>query len=233
VQYFAPRSWAAFNAQDLDLSTSPALLTDGQVVVGGKGGVAYLLNGAALGGIGGDRAALTSGCGNDIDGGPAEVGTTVYLPCLAGVMAVRASASPPRLSVLWSSATGGGPPIVAGGLVWTIGQDGTLSGLDPATGAVRAQAHIGSPASHFPTPSVGEGLLLAPAAEHVVAFPARSASAAPAPTTTNTTGAKAAAPAHGSSGNGVSATLLVVGLAVLGGAAAVAFGFWLARRARR
>jgi outer membrane protein assembly factor BamB len=238
VQYFAPRSWASLNANDLDLSTAPALLSDGQVVVGGKGGVSYLLNGAALGGIGGDKAALTSGCGNDIDGGPSEVGTTVFLPCLAGVMAVRASSSPPTLSVLWRSATGGGPPIVAGGLVWTIGQDGVLSGLDPVTGAVRRQAHIGSPANHFPTPSVGDGLLLAPAAEQVVAFTARAATAPPASTTTTTnakttTSAKAAAPVPAPGGGGGVSTPVVVAIVVLAVVAIAVLGGVLARRARR
>jgi hypothetical protein len=71
---------------------------------------------------------------------------------------------------------------VAGGLVWTIGQDGTLDGLDPATGAVRQQASVGAPANHFPTPAVGDGVLLAPAADRVVAFAAPSTST-PAPTT--------------------------------------------------
>ena len=65
---------------------------------------------------------------------------------------------------------GWGPPIVAAGLVWTIGQNGTLYGLDSSTGAVRQQAVIGAPANHFPTPSVGDGLLLAAAANQVVAF---------------------------------------------------------------
>ncbi|HXY26890.1 MAG TPA: PQQ-binding-like beta-propeller repeat protein, partial [Acidimicrobiales bacterium] len=32
VQYFAPKDWAAQSSQDLDLSTAPALLADGQVV---------------------------------------------------------------------------------------------------------------------------------------------------------------------------------------------------------
>ncbi len=58
-----------------------------------------------------------------------------------------------------------GPPIVAGGLVWTIGSDGVLYGLNPTSGTVTEQATIGAPANHFPTPSVGAGLLLAPSSE--------------------------------------------------------------------
>jgi outer membrane protein assembly factor BamB len=193
LQYFAPSAWAAGNSQDLDMSIAPALLSDGLVMLAGKSRIIYLLNATHLGGIGGQLATLAgtqhglvgSMCGDDIDGGVAVVGTTVYLPCLSGIIAVRASASPPALRLLWSSGTGGGPPIVAAGLVWTIGQNGVLYGLDPATGKVRQQVAIGSPANHFPTPSAADGLLIAACAQNVVAF------AAPAP------GAAAASPAAG------------------------------------
>jgi hypothetical protein len=80
---------------------------------------------------------------------------------------------------------------VAAGLVWTIGQNGMLYGLDPATGRVRQQATIGAPANHFPTPSVGDGLLLAPGADRVVAFAAPAPGARP----TVTPAAPAASPA--------------------------------------
>jgi len=188
LQFFAPTTWATNNSQDLDMSTAPVLLPDGQVVLAGKSRIVYLLNGAHLGGIGGQQATLGdeshaingSACGNDIDGGIAMVGMTVYLPCTSGIIAVRVTQSPPALHLLWSSGIGGGPPIVAAGLVWTIGQNGMLYGLDPATGKVRQQVAIGAPANHFPTPSVGDGLLLAACADNVVAF------AAPAPGATTT-----------------------------------------------
>ncbi|MGO9082528.1 MAG: PQQ-binding-like beta-propeller repeat protein [Streptosporangiaceae bacterium] len=174
LQYFAPVTWASDNASDLDFSTEPALLADGQVIAAGKSGDVYLLTAAHLGGIGGQRATLRSACGGVIDGGSAVTGETVFLPCKSGIIAVQASASPPPLRLLWRSGTGGGPPILAGGLVWTIGQDGTLSGLSPGTGQVRQQVQIGAPANHFPTPSAADGLLLAAAARQVVAFPAAS-----------------------------------------------------------
>ena len=174
LQFFAPSTWASNNSHDFDMSTAPVLLSDGQVVLTGKSRIVYLLNGAHLGGIGGQQAALGPVGSDDIDGGAAVVGTTVYLPCLSGILAVQAASSPPALRLLWNSGTAGGPPIVVAGLVWTIGQNGTLYALDPSTGAVRQQATIGVPANHFPTPSVGDGLLLAPAAEQVVAFTASS-----------------------------------------------------------
>ena len=175
LQYFAPSSWPSDNAHDLDMSTAPALLSDGQVVAAGKARIVYLLDGTTLGGIGNQEASLPAACTSDIDGGVAVVGATVYLPCLNGPIAVQASASPAGVHLLWGAPVGGGPPIVAAGLVWTIGQNGVIYGLDPSTGAVREQATIGAPANHFPTPSVGAGLLLAPAADRIVAFTASSA----------------------------------------------------------
>jgi hypothetical protein len=106
-----------------------------------------------------------------VDGGNAVSGRVVYLPCLTGIVAVRATTSPPALHRLWATGTGGGPPILAAGLVWTIGRSGVLYGLDPVHGAIRQRATVGRLANHFPAPSVGEGLLLVAAARQVVAFP--------------------------------------------------------------
>jgi hypothetical protein len=233
LQYFAPTTWASDNASDLDLSTAPALLADGQVVAAGKSQIAYLLNGASLGGIGGQQALLSTRCGNDITGGDAFVGTTVYLPCLSGVLAVVATNAPAGLRLLWRSGAGGGPPITAAGLVWTVGQNGILYGLNPATGGVQVHAAVGAPANHFPTPSVGAGLLLVPAADRVVAFsaPASVSGTSTTTTTTSTTSTTTlrsttstthaeAAPTHpgssSGSGDGVIAVAVVGGLALAG-----------------
>jgi outer membrane protein assembly factor BamB len=236
LQYFAPRSWASDNAHDLDISMVPALLSDGQVLGAGKSRTAYLLDGGHLGGIGGEEASLATGCQDDIDGGVAVVGTTVYIPCLAGIMAVRATSSPAGLRILWSSGRGGGPPIVAAGMVWTIGQDGMLYGLSPVTGVVRQSASVGTVANHFPTPSVGDGLLLAPTAMSVVAFTASPTPNTPttkAPTTTPTTSPMTLGSDSGSSsGGGLSNGTVAV--SVIGGVLAVAFaGAWLIGRRRR
>jgi hypothetical protein len=84
---------------------------------------------------------------------------------------------------------------VAGGLVWTISLTGTLYGLDPQTGQVRQQATIGAVANHFPAASVGAGLLLAPAANRVVAFRATGTPGAPASPAAASTAPASAAPA--------------------------------------
>ena len=158
-------------------------------------------------------------------------GTTVYLPCTSGIVAVAAVKSPAALHLLWSSGTGGGPAIVAAGLVWTIGQNGTLYGLSPATGTVRQQASIGVPANHFPTPSAADGLLLAPSADHVVAFAASGSGSgsgsASAPASASASSSAAPPPASG----GVLpahaiAGIVVAALALIGGMS------WLAWRRR-
>ena len=237
LQYFAPASWATDNSHDLDMSTAPALLADGQVVGAGKARIVYLLNGSSLGGIGGQQASLTDACGEDIDGGVAVEGTTVYLPCLSGPIAVRATDSPAGLRLLWSSSVGGGPPIVAGGLVWTIGSDGVLYGLKPTSGAVQEQATIGAPANHFPTPSVGAGLLLASSAERVVAFRAASSAPAPARTTTTASGPATTVPSTtvpttvpAAHPGGTSPWIIVA--AVVGSIAVLGVLTWLIRRRR-
>jgi outer membrane protein assembly factor BamB len=170
VQYFAPDAWPYDNAHDQDMSTAPVLLPDGQVVLAGKSRIVYLLDGADLGGIGEGEANLGSACSDDIDGGSALVGSVVYLPCVAGPIAVRYTESPASLKILWSASVGGGPPLYAAGLVWTIGQNGVVYGLNPSTGSVRQQVDVGKPANHFPTPSVGDGLFLVPSAYRVDAF---------------------------------------------------------------
>ncbi|MGH9020258.1 MAG: PQQ-binding-like beta-propeller repeat protein [Acidimicrobiales bacterium] len=168
-QFFAPASWRSDNANDLDLSMAPALLANGLGGWASKGGRAFLLRAGHLGGVGHQLRLLSGVCGDDIDGGAAVVGDVVYLPCLSGVVAVRAS-TPSSLTVVWASADGGGPPVVVGGEVWSVGQDGVLYGLNPATGHLVTQRRVGAVATHFPTPGVGAGLLLVATANSVVAF---------------------------------------------------------------
>ncbi len=242
-QYFAPSSWPANNQQDLDMTTEPVLLSDGDVLIAGKSRIAYLLDGSHLGGIGGQKASLGSICNQDVDGGSATIGTTVYLPCLGGIVAVRAVASPPSLKLVWGPGAGGGPAIDAAGRIWTIGQDGTLYGLSPATGAVLQQASVGTLANHFPTPAVADGLMLVPTADQVVAFAAPAtgaaatvppaASAGTAPVNHAAAGRAAGDPAVTATGGGIPtaavAAIVLLGLALIGG---IAWFSWVLRRRR-
>jgi outer membrane protein assembly factor BamB len=226
LQFFAPSGWAADNSEDLDMSTAPVLLPGGQVLLTGKSAVVYLLNEAHLGGIGSQQASLGAACSQDIDGGYALSGRTAFLPCRTGIIAVGASAAPPALRLLWSSGTGGGPPVIAAGRVWTIGQNGILYGLDPATGATRQQALVGAVANHFPTPAVADGLLLVPAARDVVAFAATDSASAPVTTPASSPASHPNRPV--ASGGGPPAG--VIAIIVIAALIAVSGGAWLARR---
>ncbi len=167
-QLFAPSNWLADNIADRDLgSSSPALLQNGTIVQAGKSQRAFLLSQASLGGIGGQLGVIPLCQSADVDGGDAVVGSIVYLPCQGGTIALQTT---PSLSVLWQAADDiGAPPIYAGGLVWSI-HGSNLYALDPATGAIVQTLDVGGEANHFPTPAVGDGLLLAPSTDQVYAF---------------------------------------------------------------
>jgi len=227
LQFFAPADWATNDGNDLDMSTEPVLLPDGQVILAGKSQVVYLLNGNHLGGIGKQQAEISPVCSTNIDGGTAHVGMTAFLPCESGVLAVKATRSPAALHVLWSANVSSGPPIVAGGLVWTIGQNGKLYGLDPATGKIRQQTTVGTPANHFPTPGIGAGLMLVPSARNVVAF--RTSAAGSVASSAARDNPRSASPGR-ATGSGVVAGIVLACL-VAGGALGVFI--WFIRRQRR
>ena len=155
----------------------------------------------------------------------------MFLPCVSGPVAVQATASPARLRPLWQASSGGGPPIVAAGMVWTIGQDGTLYGLNPTTGAVEQHRSVGVMANHFPTPSVGGGLFLVPTANRVVAFTTTSSQSAAGTTTTTTAPTpttRTTTPPPAPSNGFPAWTIVVIVLGVL--AAVGSGGWWLLRR---
>ncbi len=103
---FAPATWAADNAGDLDLSSmSPAVLPGGRLLAVGKRGTGYLLRAARLGGIGGQLAQLRI-C--PAFGAAAVSGAVAYVPCEGGGMAAVAVAND-QLRVLWR-----GPAAAAG-----------------------------------------------------------------------------------------------------------------------
>lgn len=168
---WAPQNWAQLNQSDTDLgSMSPALLPDGLVFATGKEGPGYLLRQAHLGGIGGEAFRGDTCPRGGAYGGAAVDGDTVYVPCVSGgLAALRIDANTPAFSVQWRAAgapggTAASTPIVAYGLVWTVAAQrgarwsGTLLGLDPATGAVRAGIPLGA-VPHFPSPAAAGGSL--------------------------------------------------------------------------
>ncbi len=167
TQYFAPSTWQTDNSSDFDLGSSPpALLSNGTILQVGKSSTAYLLNQASLGGIGGQIGSPISACGSDSDGGRRHLGDRRLRP-----LRQRGAGDPdqPAWRAVADVIGRARPPITAGGLVWSLGGS-TLYGLDPTNGDTVEQVSVGGAANHFPTPSVGDGLLLAPSTDQVHAF---------------------------------------------------------------
>ena len=165
---FAPATWAADNAGDLDLgSASPAWLAGGKILAVGKRGTAYLLNARHLAGVAAPlaQAALCSAFG-----GMAVRGTVAYVPCISGGMAAVDTAGG-RIRVLWRGPAGAqGSPVAGGGAVWVTDWDsGVLYQLDPATGRVTHQISLAAPLPHFASPSLSGRLALVGTISGVVA----------------------------------------------------------------
>ena len=115
--------------------------------------------------------ASLSVCSGDRDGGRAAKGSVVYVPCPNGVTAIKISTKAPHLKQLWTDNDGAaGATIIADGLVWTIGGDSAVHGLNPANGKEVVSIPFGGFANNFRTPSVGDGLLLLPGTDQVFAF---------------------------------------------------------------
>ena len=167
---FYLKDWQQLSGDDLDLGTGDPVLVDGFVFQVGKTDTAYLLRQGHLGGEDGEVASLPV-CHGDPDGGHAVMGSVVYVPCPNGVTAIRVSAKAPYLKQLWTDNDGAaGAPIIADGLVWTIGADNAVHGLNPANGKQVVSIPFGGSANHFPTPSAADGLLLLPGTSQVFAF---------------------------------------------------------------
>jgi hypothetical protein len=187
ADYFVPRDWKALDNADEDLGgTGPVLFHGpGGAIALGKNGMAYLLNPARLGGIGGALAERKVSSEEIINAAAAystPKGTYVVfkgegLECPArrrgNLTALRIQPGSPAISVAWcADEHGTGSPIVSmadpegtDAIVWGLGAegDGRLRGFDADTGAVvfdgggagDAMTHI----SRFQTPIIANGRL--------------------------------------------------------------------------
>ena len=166
---FTPSDWADLNGGDVDLgSVSPALLDSSLVFQIGKSGVGYLLQTDHLGGIGGQ--VYSARVCNGAYGGTAYSPPYLYVPCREGLVAIKIGPAPSFATQWRGPSFNAGPPIVAGGVVWTLDlSEGTLYGLDPTSGETRYREPVGS-VSHFTTPSATHGGLLVAATRQVIAF---------------------------------------------------------------
>ncbi len=174
LSYFAPSNWAEDNADDGDLgSTSPVVLDTGQLFDVGKESTAYLLDGTALGGIGGQLASLDV-CNSQ--GGSAYRSPDVYVVCQDDGEIDQVKVGPGDVMTrgwTWRSPTGGASsPTVAGGVVWSIDLGASkLYGINPATGATSysLSLDVGTP-EHFAAPSAAAGMIVVAGSAAVEAF---------------------------------------------------------------
>jgi outer membrane protein assembly factor BamB len=150
---FAPSVWPQDNRDDLDLGSMSPVVLRNAVVIAGKRGMVYLLR-PTLGGVGGQVSSL-DGCAGY--GGAAFAGTTVLMPCDAGVRALDVSST--KLRWLWGPVARLGSPALARGVVYALDRgSGRLVKLDLATGKRRAEVAVGA-VTRFATP--------APVGDHV------------------------------------------------------------------
>jgi hypothetical protein len=173
LDFFAPATWAADNASDLDLGSSQPVLAAGNATfIMGKRGVGYLLSTGHLGGIG-HQLASRSICASF--GAASVAGDVVYEPCSGGRMAaIAVNAQHRKITVLWRGPSGAaGSPVVGGGAVWVTRYSpngGTLYELNPATGAVRSQVSIADGMPHFSSLSLAGGIAFVSTLHGVVAI---------------------------------------------------------------
>jgi outer membrane protein assembly factor BamB len=169
TSFWRPTNAAELNSNDTDLgSVGPALLGGGRLFAIGKEGVGVTLSASNLGGIGG-QLFQAEVCGGGSFGGTAYQAPLLFVPCTDGLVALGVSGN--SFSTAWRSGSfNAGPPIVAGGAVWSIDTDsGTLTAFAPDSGRVVATDSLGT-VTHFATPSAGGGRLFAPASDRVIAF---------------------------------------------------------------
>jgi hypothetical protein len=98
------------------------------------------------------------------------VAPVVYVSCADGVRAVRIRPGGIGFDLVWHGpAAAAGPPVVGGGLVWDVGKDHFLYGLDPGTGAVVSRIPLGRTTT-FTTPTVAAGKVIVATTTTVQAF---------------------------------------------------------------
>jgi outer membrane protein assembly factor BamB len=154
TDFFAPSTWADDNAGDLDLGSMTPALVGTHILIAGKRGVAYSLDPAHLGELGGELKQRDL-C--KAFGGAAVTGSTVFVPCLDGVRSATVDDAGTITEGWHGPSDAQGSPVVGGNAVWVVDYDGgTLYALDPTSGRQLAQVSIGK-APHFASPTLAAG----------------------------------------------------------------------------
>ncbi len=166
---------------DEDLgSVGPALLPGNLLFQTGKQHQGYVLNTTNMGLV---PPVIPTVCAGDADGGTAYSGQLnyVFVPCASSPAAIKAINLTTH-SIAWTNGAANGPPILAGGELWSVlWNSGTLVAIDPATGQTLQQLAIGATVPNFASPSAALGLLLVGTNSGVSAFAGPTGPPPPAP----------------------------------------------------
>jgi outer membrane protein assembly factor BamB len=153
---------------DQDLGSSgPSLLSNNMLFEVGKQQVGYLLDSRTLAQL----QSITT-CSGEAFGGTAYDGRHLYVPCQEHIKEINVDTVHRSVSLGWSgpSVASAGPPILAGGALWSVAwPGGTLYALNPATGATLATFALGT-VPHFTSPSAALGLILVGTDSGVTAY---------------------------------------------------------------
>jgi hypothetical protein len=158
LRHWTPADQQHLNDSDLDLgSTSPALLSGGYAVQGGKDGQLRLLRLDRLPGVnttlGGELQTVATPGGSALFSEPAVwQGTWVFVADDGGTQAWRLAGG--RLRSVWSRGSGGTSPVVAGGLVF-VASSGSLRVYRATNGRQVASLPFGE--AHWQSPIVADG----------------------------------------------------------------------------
>jgi outer membrane protein assembly factor BamB len=186
VGNWAPTDWQSLDGTDADIGSSePLLLPSGLLFQTGKQGLGYLVSSTSPGH--GPAAPVFQGqaCQNGGGfGGGIYSGGIIYAACSDGLRALSLNTTTRSfapLSGFSAPKDAIGPPILAGGLVWSVAwRAGTLYGLNPTTGATAFSAKVGT-FDHFASPGAGGGKLFVAAGDAVSAFTIATPPAGPPP----------------------------------------------------
>jgi outer membrane protein assembly factor BamB len=157
--HYTPPNQQQLNESDLDLgSSSPMPIGGGSVVQGGKDATLRVLGAGGLK----LRQTLPSPGGQAVFTAPAVwrhgKATTVFVATGGGTTAYAQRDG--RLEALWSNATAGTSPLVAGGVLYVYDPGGALDAYRPSTGKRLARLPAG--AGHWNSPVPGGGRLALP-----------------------------------------------------------------------
>jgi polyvinyl alcohol dehydrogenase (cytochrome) len=166
--------WRPSNHQFLDDTDAdvgsiiPALIGGGDVFQNGKYGHGFVLSSTLAQQTADPGYLACGGLSSDASfGASAYASPRVFVPCANGLYAYTQSGH--VLTAAWHHlSTFAGPPIVAGGVVWTMSA-GNLYGFNASTGTPIANVSVGS-FSRFESPATAGGLIFVPTSSGLKAF---------------------------------------------------------------